>query len=127
VAHVASRAPVCQYEPETRGPVGQPSSSGVRSCGVPPLSGVGVEVPEDNDLAGKASSDAFADPVQEVSERRQAAVRGDVDSHHRYSGPLDGDVAAATVERYAGGPKAGFHVMAVRPSRSPIQLATSGT
>jgi hypothetical protein len=58
-----------------------------------------VEVLEGKDLAGKASSDSFADPVQEVPERRQAPVRGEVDSHHRYSGPLDGDVAAATDPR----------------------------
>jgi hypothetical protein len=64
---------------------------------------VGIEVPEDQHLAGKAPFDAFTDIVLKVTERGQAAVGGDVDRYHRYSGPFDRDVAAATVKQGAKG------------------------
>ena len=64
---------------------------------------MGVEIPEDKLLAGKASSDAFANPVQEVLERGQAAVGRNINAHQRHPIPLDRDVTAATVEHNAGG------------------------
>jgi hypothetical protein len=62
-----------------------------------------IEVSEDEHLAGKASSDAFADPIYEVPECGQAAVGGNVYCYYRYSGPLDRDAAVAVVEQNTGG------------------------
>ena len=53
---------------------------------------MGIEISEDEHLAWKASSDAFANPVQEVLERGQAAVRRNINAHHRHSIPLDRDI-----------------------------------
>jgi hypothetical protein len=64
---------------------------------------MGVEVFKDAYLAGKASSDAFAKPIQEVPKRGQAAVRENIDAHHHHSSPLDRDIAAATIKQDAGG------------------------
>ena len=62
-----------------------------------------LKSPEDEPLTGQASSDAFANPVQEVLERDQVAVGRNVNAHHRHSIPLDRDIAVATVEQNAGG------------------------
>jgi hypothetical protein len=83
--------PCSQARVQVPRPVGQPSSSGVRR-GVPRLRRVGVEVPKDQHLAGKAPFDAFAVLVQKVAER-----------HHRYSCTFVREVAPAAVKQGAGG------------------------
>lgn len=64
---------------------------------------MGVEILKDEYLAGKVSSDAFANFVQEVPKRGQAAVRGNVNVRHCYSSSLGRDIAAAKVKQDAGG------------------------
>jgi hypothetical protein len=98
----ARRTLVRQHVFQSRGPVGQPSSSSVRR-GVPRLRRVGVEVPEDQHLAGKAPFDAFAVLVQKVAECGLSAIGGDVDRHHRYSCSFVRAVAPAAVKQGAGG------------------------
>ena len=81
---------------------------------------MGIEVPQDEHLAGKVSPDAFSNPGQKVLKRAQAAVRGNIRQ------TLDGDITAATIEQGPRAPIVGVHATATKLFRSPTQSGTSG-